>query len=132
MSKHLRNPKHEKFARAIVDGTDLAQAYVDAGFERNRANHNRLVRDPRVKARIAELREERETAKRAAQTPASEVLIELEQHGIERVADFYQFEPTGGLVVRDLRTVKTEIALALLNTLHDGFGIIWERPTPAR
>jgi hypothetical protein len=123
MSKPLRNPKHERFARAVVDGTDLPQAYVDAGFQRNRANHNRLVRDPRVKARIAELREERELAARAARAPVEDVLTELQKHGIERVADFYQFEPAGGRVVRDLRSVKTEIALALLNSLHEGFGI---------
>jgi hypothetical protein len=125
MSKQLRNPKYERFARAVVDGADLAQAYVDAGFMRNRANHNRLVRDPRVKARIAELTEDRELAARAARAPLSEVLIEMEKHGIERVADFYQTGPAGGLVIRDLRAVKAEIALALLNSLHDGFGIGW-------
>jgi phage terminase small subunit len=129
MSKPLRNPKHEKFAQAIIDGTDLAQAYVDAGFQRNRANHNRLVRDPRIKARIAELTDERETAARAARTPIADVLIELEKHGCERVADFYENEPAGALVVRDLRAVKVEIALALLNALHESFGISWDRST---
>src|ERR1700722_17558584 len=125
MSKQLRNPKYERFARAVVDGTDLAQAYVDAGFMRNRANHNRLVRDPRVKARIAELKEEREIAARAARAPVSEGLNEMEKHGMERVADFYQTGPAGGPVIRDLRTVKAEIALALLNSLHESFGIGW-------
>jgi hypothetical protein len=127
MSKQLRNPKYERFARAVVDETDLAQAYVDAGFQRNRANHNRLVRDPRVKARIAELKEERELAARAARAPVSEVLIELEKHGIERVADFYRPGSAGGLVVRDLRAVKPEIALAIVNSLHEGFGVPWEQ-----
>jgi hypothetical protein len=125
MSKPLRNPKYERFARAVVDGTDLAQAYVDAGFMRNRANHNRLVRDPRVKARIAELTEERELAARAARAPVEDVLTELQKHGIERVADL--FEPAGGRVARDLRSIKAEIALALLNSLHDGFGIHWDQ-----
>lgn len=125
MSKPLRNLKHERFARAVVDGTDLAQAYVDAGFQWNRANHNRLVRDPRVKARIVELREQRETAVRAARAPHEDVLTELRNHGIERLADLYQTGPAGGLTIRDLRAVKTEIALALLNGLHDGFGIAW-------
>jgi hypothetical protein len=128
MSKRLRNPKHEKFARAIVfDGKDPADAYVDAGFMRNRANHNRLVRDPRVKARIAELREERETSARAARAPVEDVLTELQKHGIERVADFYQTGPAGGLIIRDLRVVKAEIALAILNSLHEGFGIQWDQ-----
>lgn len=50
-------------------------------------------------------------------------------HGIERVADFYQNGPSGSLVVRDLRSVPVEVALALLNSLHDGFGIGWKHPT---
>jgi hypothetical protein len=44
------------------------------------------------------------------------------------VADFYQAGPAGGLVIRDLGAVKVEIALALLNSLHDGFGIRWDPP----
>jgi hypothetical protein len=128
MSKRLRNPKHEKFARAIVfDGKDPAEAYVDAGFERHRANHWKLLRNPLVEARVAELKEERDTAARAARVPVAEVLIELGKHGIERVEDFYQTEPAGGLVVRNLGAIKVEIALALLNALHDAFGITWTR-----
>ena len=126
MNKRLRNPKHEKFARAIVfDGKDPAEAYVDAGFERNRANHWKLLRNPLVEARVAELKEERETAARAARVPAAEVLIEFVNHGIVRVEDFYHTEPAGDLVVRDLRGIKVEMALALLNSLHEGFGISW-------
>ena len=34
----------------------------------------------------------------------------------------------GGLVVHDLSAVKAEIALALLNSLHEGFGISWDQP----
>jgi hypothetical protein len=120
MSKPLRNPKHEKFAQAIVNGTDLPQAYVDAGFQRNRANHNRLVRDPRLKARIAELTEERELAARAARAPVAEVLAELGKHGIDRVADFFESGPDGVLVIRQLTGVRVELALSLLNALHEG------------
>jgi hypothetical protein len=124
MNKPLRNPKHEKFARAIViDGKEPADAYTDAGFQRDRANHWKLLRNSRVKARIAEL-----TASCAAGTPAADVLIELEKHGFERVADFYQTKASGGLAVRDLRAVKREIAMALLVSLHDGFGIGWDQP----
>jgi hypothetical protein len=124
MSQPLRNPKHEKFARAIaVDGKDPAQAYVDAGFQRDRANHWKLLRNPRVKERVAEL-----MAARVAGIPVGDMLIELEKQGLERVANFYQTMMSGGLVVRDLRTVKREIALALLVSLHDGFGIGWDQP----
>lgn len=129
MGKPPRNPKHEKFARAIVDGMDAADAYVDAGFERDRANHWKLLRKPDVQARIAELTAERELAARVARTPVEDVLIELKEHGLERVADFYQTGPAGGLVVRDLGAVKVEVALALLNSLHEGFGIRWDQST---
>jgi hypothetical protein len=128
MGKRLRNPKYERFARAIVfDCKEPAEAYVAAGFERNRANHNRLMRDPRVKTRIAELRQERELAARAARAPVADVLIEFEKHGIGRLADFFESGTDGGLAVRDLRAVNAEYALALLNSLHEGFGITWDQ-----
>jgi hypothetical protein len=126
MSKPLRNPKHEKFARAIVfDGKEPPEAHVIAGFQKDRANHWKLLRNPLVEVRIAELTAEREAATRAARTPAADVLAEFEKHGVERLADFYQTDPAGVLVVRDLGTVKVEAALALLNALHEGFGIAW-------
>jgi hypothetical protein len=118
MSKVLRNLKHERFVRAIVlDGMDPAEAYVDAGFVRARANHFRLMRHPRVAARIAELKQAR-----GARTPAKDVLVELGQRGIVRVADFFESGPTG-LVVRDLRFVRVDVALALLISLREGFAI---------
>jgi hypothetical protein len=123
MSKPLRNPKHEKFARAIViDGKEPADAYVDAGFQRDRANHWKLLRNSRVQTRITELKEDLDLAARAARAPVADVLSELKNHGVERVADLYEVGACGH-VVRDLRAVKTEIALALLGALHDGFGI---------
>jgi|SRR5579872_2358037 len=128
MSKPLRNPKHEKFARAIVlDGKEPAEAYVIAGFERDRANHWKLLRNPIVEARVAQLTAERELAARAARTPAEDALAEFEKHGIEQLADFYQPGPAGALVVRDLGAVRVEVALALLHSLHEAFGIHWEQ-----
>jgi hypothetical protein len=128
MSKPLRNPKHEKFVRLIVvEGQDSAEAHVGAGFTPHRANHLRLMRHPRVKKRIAELTEERELMARVGRTPAADVISKLAEHGIEQLADFYQTGPSG-LVVRDLRSIPVEVALALLNSLHDGFAIGWKHP----
>jgi hypothetical protein len=127
----LRNPKHEGFCRAIVfRGKDLAEAYVDAGFDPNSItykNHNRLRRRPDVEVRIRELTQERELAARAARTPIADVLAELATHGIDRVADFFQPDAGGNLVVRDLSIVRAQVALSLLNALHDGTGLIWDR-----
>jgi hypothetical protein len=57
-------------------------------------------------------------------TSVTEVLFELEKHGIERVSDFYEVSASGP-VVRNLRAVKPEIAAALLEALLDGFGFDW-------
>jgi LDH2 family malate/lactate/ureidoglycolate dehydrogenase len=124
----LRNPQHEAFCRAIViDGKDLQEAYVIAGYQRDRANHNKLRRRADVSARIEELTQERDAAARAARTPIADVLTELASHGIDRLADLFEGAPDG-LVVRNLRVLRVETALALLNALHDGTGIAWERP----
>jgi hypothetical protein len=93
----------------------LDHALVGGGFERNRASQNRLFRNPRVKARIAELTEERETAARGAISGVGSAQC-ARKHGIERVADFYQFEPAGELVVRDLRAVAVSLIVAEFHT----------------
>jgi hypothetical protein len=51
-----------------------------------------------------------------------DVLSELGRCGFDRLGDFFDSIPDG-MVVRDLRAVPVEIALALLVALHDGFGI---------
>jgi hypothetical protein len=63
-----------------------------------------------------------------ALTPVADVLGELEQHGIERLSDFFQSDAAGGLAVRDLRAVHAGVALAFLTSLHEGFGVSWEQP----
>jgi hypothetical protein len=120
----LSNSKRENFARAVEEGKDPAKAFVMAGFNVHRSNHARLMRQPAIAARIAELRHEREraTAARAAQIPAAEVLSELRQHGIDRVADFFE-SGLGGLVRRDLRAIRTEVSVALMTSLCKAFGL---------
>jgi len=50
----------EKFAQEIAAGTGPREAYGIAGYEPDRANHNRLLRRADMAARIQELKEERE------------------------------------------------------------------------
>jgi hypothetical protein len=73
----LRNWKHEKFAQEIAASTDGREAYVIAGYTPNRANHHKLSKHPKVAARIAELKEEREYAACAARVSSSQVLSVL-------------------------------------------------------
>jgi hypothetical protein len=93
----------------------LDHALVGGGFERNRASRSRLFRNPRVKARIAELTEEREPAARGAISGVGSAQC-ARKHGIERVADFYQFELAGELVVPDLRAVGVSLIVAEFHT----------------
>jgi hypothetical protein len=119
----LRNWKHEKFAEQIVAGTEPAQAYVIAGFEAHRTNHFRLLRQPRVAARVEELTQARADAARAARVSIDEVLTVLRDHGITAVADFFDRNAAGILSVRDLSTVRPEVFMALLRSLREAFGI---------
>jgi hypothetical protein len=126
----LSNPKHESFCHAIeLDGKHPQDAYVVAGYEPNRANHNRLLNRADIKARLVELAAERELVARAARTPTAEVLAELAKHGIDRVADFFEFRSSDILAIRDLTFLRPEVALSLLNTLHDGTGLKWDPST---
>jgi hypothetical protein len=105
----------------VVEGTEPAEAYVLAGFQRHRANHHRLRH--RVKDRIDVLRRERETAALAARVPISQVIEELDRRGLARIEDFFERNAAGILSVRNLEKVPVEIALALLKALGEGFGI---------
>ena len=92
----LRNWKHEEFARLVAGGTDAKSAYGLAGFAApDRRNHNRLLRDRGVAARIEELRRAREDAARAARVPINQVLATLDRRGICRVADFFERDAAG-------------------------------------
>jgi hypothetical protein len=62
MGQRLRNSKHEKFAREIAALTPLATAYREAGYggdpRWHAYNAAKLSHQPKVKARIEELRAE--------------------------------------------------------------------------
>jgi hypothetical protein len=123
MIRKLRNRRYEKFAQEIAAGTDPRQAYVIAGYEPDRANHNRLLRRADVSARIQELKEEREYAANAAGVAAPAVLEILKNSGIERINDFFEPDEAGNLQVADFRTVPVEAALAFLRFIRRAFAI---------
>lgn len=51
----LEDPQHEKFAQLRAEGVTIDQAYVDAGFRKNRSNASRLNSKEHIKERIKEL-----------------------------------------------------------------------------
>jgi hypothetical protein len=120
----LRNPKHERFARLVSDGTDPEKAYELTGFTPGLRNHNRLLREPKIHARIEELRCEREAAARAASVPIDQVLTTLTRHCVDRVEDFFDRNAGGVPTARaDLQTVPVEVSIALLRFLREALGI---------
>ncbi len=121
----LRNWKREEFARLVADGVGPKKAYEVAGFSSpERRNHNRLLNDEQVSARIAELKQQRENAARAARLPMDRVLDELSRYGVDQVADFFVRDAAGTLSVRqDLQKMPVEVSIALLGFLREGLGI---------
>jgi hypothetical protein len=123
MNQKLRNHRYEKFAQEIAAGTGPRQAYIIAGYEPDRANHNRLLRRAEVAARIRELKEEREFAAHAAVMSAPAVLEILKKSGIERLIDFFERDATGNFHVADFQTVPVEVAIAFLRFIRWAFAI---------
>jgi hypothetical protein len=68
----LRNPKWETFSQEIVKGRPALEAYVTAGYPRNRGNASRLRLHEAIKARIAELMGFKTAAVEAEQLSAAE------------------------------------------------------------
>jgi hypothetical protein len=86
----LRNPRHERFVQALLEGKNGLDAYEAAGFKRDDGNAARLRRNPKVEERLAELQ-----AEIAGQTKVTvESLIgELEQARL-KATDLKQLSAT--------------------------------------
>jgi hypothetical protein len=54
----LTNPRHERFAQALFEGETADEAYVKAGYAKNRGNASRLKANEIVLARLTELQAE--------------------------------------------------------------------------
>jgi phage terminase small subunit len=64
----LNNARHEKFCLALLEGKSADEAFVIAGYKKNRGNASRLKANENVLARLTELQ--------AAAAKASEVTVE--------------------------------------------------------
>jgi len=86
----LRNPRHERFVQALLEGKNGLDAYEAAGFKRDDGNAARLRRNPKVEERLSELQ-----AEIAGQTKVTvESLIgELEQARL-KATDLKQLSAT--------------------------------------
>jgi hypothetical protein len=73
----LANPRHELFARALARGQAAAEAYATAGYSRNSRWASELSRSEEVRARVAQLQEQRGRRAEAAVDRVTERLLAL-------------------------------------------------------
>lgn len=66
----LSNPKHERFAQELAKGKTADEAYVLAGYKRNRGNASTLKQDQSILERVSALLAERESIHAQATTDA--------------------------------------------------------------
>lgn len=62
MAKSKLNPKQEKLAKALASGATLSEAAKKAGYSGSASSACETAKDPKVSARITELREKAEDA----------------------------------------------------------------------
>jgi len=122
----LQNSRYEKFAELIVDGIDIKEAYVLAGFSASSVafrNYNKLRRRPEVATRIGELEKLREDKMRAAGMSPLAVLMTLKGCGIERLDEFFVHSDDGAFHVRNLKTVPVEASIALIRFMRESLAL---------
>jgi phage terminase small subunit len=116
----LRNARHEAFARAIVKGNSGRAAYRAAGYDGTGAvadaAASRLLRNVKVAARVAELKEQ--AAKGAVMT-AREVLEELSKLGRANMADYMKIGPDGDPVLNFAELSRDQAAALVEVTVED-------------
>ena len=76
MTGPLRNPRHERFCQALLEGKSATAAYAEAGYVRDDGNAARLRVNPRIEERLIEL--QNEVAEKTQVTVAS-LVDELEE-----------------------------------------------------
>ena len=51
----LNHPRRERYAQALAAGKSASEAYVEAGYKKDRRNASRLTANDDIRARVAEL-----------------------------------------------------------------------------
>lgn len=105
----LSNPQWEQFAQKLVKGTPARVAYREVGYKGDGHNASALVSKPAIAARVEELssrvmRLEEESMEQAIQRAALtkyDVLMELKSMAFGNIADFFEKDAKGKVVLRD-------------------------------
>jgi hypothetical protein len=115
----LRNPKHEAFCRDVAGGSSFDAAWVASGNSEKARNVGRLVKQPKIQARIAELQREFNEAAGIKMRWLQEKLIPLATSDVTR---YFESDATGKLSLRDVTQLPSELRGALSELKIDADG----------
>src|SRR4051812_23127920 len=120
-------PRHEVFCQDYVRGPDAGNcvaSYEAAGFRPDRGNSSRLLHQPHIQKRIAELMGENSDMERQAAerrvVKKEEVVSELSKLGFANVTDYLDVDEDGGVQV-DLTRLEHDQGAAIRNVAIDYF-----------
>lgn len=126
----LRDPRQERFARALVEqylkvppvaNAQLA-AYKDAGYTPHRGNCQRLARRDDIRARVDELMEE---ALEYLDIRQAEAVVRVSRIARARKLDYFEFVETADgkrMQLRDLETLPARLTEAIADVARDPDG----------
>lgn len=117
----LKNSRWEKFAQGVIAGRTARAAYVAAGYASTGAgadsSASKLLRNPKVAARIDELKAE---AAKASSATATQILDEMCHLGMANILDYLTID-ADGLPHVDLSKVTRQQAAAITEITVDEF-----------
>ena len=106
----LSNPKHERFAQALAQGSSASAAYVEAGYSKSDSNASRLSGNEKVRSRVEEILSE--GAAKAGVT-VQRIVDELAKVGFANMGDYLRATSGGDpFFVYDQLNDKQKAALS--------------------
>lgn len=112
----LDNARHEIFAQEIAKGEPAYRAYATAGFAEHRSNFLRLSRDPKVRARIDEIKGR---AAVRAEVSIAGVLNELANIAFANMADYVRIGDDGDPFIDFSEMTEEQAAAVVEMTVED-------------
>jgi phage terminase small subunit len=115
----LKNPRHDAFCREVAGGQSVAGAWVAVGLNEKSRNAARLARQPKIVARIAELRDEFNEGAEIKLRYLQEKLLAIAASDVTR---FFEQNKSGTLRPCDLTQLPPELRAAIGEIKLDGKG----------
>lgn len=103
----LSNPRHERFAQALVAGKTADEAYAEAGYKANRGNASTLKANQSVADRVAEILA---AAAKRTEITAADVLAELAKMGFSNMLDYTATDSSGRLITDFSKLTRDQAA----------------------